>query len=199
MVAFDTAIKIHKDQVFLDTSQWHDSYTLDLEQHADDSSPLTDFTPNDDNCAAHDEDDHYQGHWLSATSFLINATGNASVRTAATAAIDTLEAVMGAWRAKYGAVHDGYLFPYDPVVFERLLSGHGARPWYSVPFYTLHKLMAGLLDQYVFAGSAKAFQMVLRMAAWVRRHVEATIARLSPTVPALRRARIFPCPKDLPL
>ena len=57
MVAFDTAIKIHKDQVFLDTSQWHDSYTLDLEQHADDSSPLTDFTPNDDNCAAHDEDD----------------------------------------------------------------------------------------------------------------------------------------------
>ena len=119
---------------------------------------------------------HYQGHWLSATSFLINATGNASVRTAATAAIDTLEAVMGAWRAKYGAVHDGYLFPYDPVVFERLLSGHGARPWYSVPFYTLHKLMAGLLDQYVFAGSAKAFQMVLRMAAWVRRHVEATIA-----------------------
>ena len=57
MVAYDTAIKIHKDTVFLDTSQWHDSYTLDLEAHADDSSPTTDFTPNDDSGAAYEEDD----------------------------------------------------------------------------------------------------------------------------------------------
>ena len=119
---------------------------------------------------------HYQGHWLSATSFLINATGNATIKRAADAAIDTLESVMRAWREKYGAKHDGYLFPYDPVVWEKLLAGHGAHPYYSVPFYTLHKLMAGLLDQYVFAGSTKAYSMVLRMAAWVRRHVEATIA-----------------------
>ena len=48
---------------------------------------------------------------------------------------------------RYG--YDGYIFPYDPVVFDKLLAGHGAYPYYSVPFYTLHKIMAGLLDQYV--------------------------------------------------
>ena len=107
---------------------------------------------------------HYQGHWLSATSFLVNASANATVKARADAAIDLLETVMAAWEAAYH--FDGYLFPFSPVVWDRLLAGHGARPWYSVPFYTLHKLMAGLLDQYVFAGSAKALTLVTKMAAW---------------------------------
>ena len=57
MVAFDNAIKIRKDQVILDTTQWHDLYVLDLEAHADDSSPDTDFTPSDDNDVAYEEED----------------------------------------------------------------------------------------------------------------------------------------------
>ena len=88
---------------------------------------------------------HYQGHWLSATAFLYNNTGNETVRAAAASNIATLSSVMSAWKSKYG--YDGYLFPYDPLVFDKLLSARGAGPYYSVPFYTLHKLMAGLLDQ----------------------------------------------------
>ena len=42
---------------------------------------------------------HYQGHWLSATSFLINQTANASAKRAADAAIATLAKVMDAWKA----------------------------------------------------------------------------------------------------
>ena len=49
----------------------------------------------------------------------------------------------------------------------RSLSGHGAGPYYTVPFYTLHKLMAGLLDQYHFAGNTQAYEMVQKMAQWV--------------------------------
>eukprot|EP00947_MAST-08B_sp_MAST-8B-sp1_P001502 g1502.t1 len=120
---------------------------------------------------------HYQGHWLSATSFLINATGDAAVRARAESAIAILEGVMEAWKGKYGDdLGDGYLFPFDPVVWDRLLSVGNSRPWYSVPFYTLHKLMAGLLDQHLFAGSSKALSLLLRMAGWVHRRVEATIA-----------------------
>ena len=70
----------------------------------------------------------------------------------------------------------GNLFPYDPLVWDQLLAGLGAGPYYTVPFYTLHKLMAGLLDQWEFAGNAKAFEMVKKMAAWVRGRVEATLA-----------------------
>jgi DUF1680 family protein len=117
---------------------------------------------------------HYQGHWLSATAFLANATGNATVRAAAAANVHTLAKVMEAWKHKYSV--DGYLFPYDPVVWDRLLAGHGAGPWYSVPFYTLHKIMAGLLDQYEHAGNAEALDLVLRMAAWVHGRVEAVLA-----------------------
>jgi len=117
---------------------------------------------------------HYQGHWLSATAFLINSTANATVKAIADAAISQLSDVMDAWRAKYD--EDGYLFPYDPLVWDKLLAGNGAGPYYSVPFYTLHKIMAGLLDQYLFAGSHQAFDLVRRMASWVHRRVEATIA-----------------------
>lgn len=100
---------------------------------------------------------HYQGHWLSAMAFLVNNTANATVKARADHVIDILASVMHAWHAKYGDDRgDGYLFPYDVVVWDKLLSGHGAYPYYSVPFYTLHKLMAGLLDQHVFAGSTKA-------------------------------------------
>ena len=116
---------------------------------------------------------HYQGHWLSATAFLVNASGDAAVRARADAAIDVLAGVMAAWRAKYGV--DGYLFPFSPVVWDRLLAGHGARPYYSVPFYTLHKLMAGLLDQYEFAHSAIALELVCKMATWVGAAVDGVI------------------------
>ena len=117
---------------------------------------------------------YYQGHWLSATAFLVNATGNATVAAAAERVVEVYASVMEAWRARYGdattapchaytllsrhaplvARHpshtpghatpairygdaeDGYLFPYDPLVWDKLLSGHGAAPYYSVPFYT---------------------------------------------------------------
>jgi len=117
---------------------------------------------------------HYQGHWLSATAFLVNSTGNATVRAAAAANVASLAAVMRAWKGKYGV--DGYLFPYDPLVWDKLLAGHGAGPYFSVPFYTLHKLMAGLLDQWEFAGNAQAFELVGKMATWVHDRVEAVIA-----------------------
>ena len=124
---------------------------------------------------------HYLGHWLSATAFLINGTGDDQVRRKAEAMVAALNATMGAWRTKYGATHDGYLFPYDPIVFQLLHteSKGCARHLcgiYSVPYYTLHKVMAGLLDHAVQAENALAWSMLLRMAAWVKRHAGATIA-----------------------
>ena len=115
---------------------------------------------------------YYQGHWLSATAFLVNATGNATVAAAAERVVEVYASVMEAWHARYGDAttapchtntlitshtpchlphtpdhatpvcyrygdaEDGYLFPYDPLVWDKLLSGQGAAPYYSVPFYT---------------------------------------------------------------
>lgn len=122
---------------------------------------------------------HYLGHWLSATAFLINGTRDEAVRKKADGIIHALNLTMEAWRRKYGEEHDGYLFPYDPLVFhylhypnqcERHLCG-----LYSVPYYTWHKVMAGLLDHATHASNGIAWQMVLRMAQWVGRHASAAI------------------------
>ena len=56
---------------------------------------------------------HYQGHWLSATSFLISSTNNQTIRAKANEIIQIFSNVMDAWKTKYGV--DGYLFPYDPL------------------------------------------------------------------------------------
>ena len=128
---------------------------------------------------------HYQGHWLSATAFLINGTRDEGVRTKVRTKADdiifALEATMDAWAAKYGAEHDGYLFPLDPIVFHYLhTNSRGCDEHlcglYSVPYYTWHKMMAGLLDQYTHAASARSLKMVLRMAAWVERHARGALA-----------------------
>ena len=50
---------------------------------------------------------HYQGHWMSATAFLYNTTGNATIKAAAAQNIEVLAGVMAAWKAKYSV--DGCL------------------------------------------------------------------------------------------
>lgn len=46
---------------------------------------------------------------------------------------------------------------------------------YSVPYYTLHKIMAGLLDQALLAHNADAYALVLGLADW-------TVARVAQTL-----------------
>ena len=124
---------------------------------------------------------HYLGHWLSATAFLMNSTDDESVREASDAVLSGLLATMDAWQAKYGDEHDGYLFPLDPLVFHYLHTNSAGCEkhlcgLYSVPYYTWHKTMAGLLDLYTHAGSDTAYKMLLRMASWVSRHANAAVA-----------------------
>ena len=83
---------------------------------------------------------HYQGHWLSATAFLVNATGNATVAAAAERVVEVYASVMEAWRARYGDAttapcHTNTLLPrptplvtrHTPLVTPRLLSGTATR------------------------------------------------------------------------
>eukprot|EP00854_Cymbomonas_tetramitiformis_P028201 gene28201-34913_t len=121
---------------------------------------------------------HYQGHWLSAMAFLYNNTGKASIKTKAADFVNTLSKSQDAWGTMYPA-KEGYLFPYDPIVFD-VLEERTPRPLhnlYSVPFYTVHKIMAGMLDQYTHAGNKQALKVVLGMARWVQHNVETTLSQ----------------------
>ncbi|MGW4637131.1 beta-L-arabinofuranosidase domain-containing protein [Sphaerisporangium sp. NPDC004334] len=59
--------------------------------------------------------------------------------------------------------HAGYLSAFPENFFDRLESGQTV--W--APWYTLHKILAGLLDQYALAGNAQALTVATNMAGWV--------------------------------
>jgi DUF1680 family protein len=131
---------------------------------------------------------HYQGHYLSATAAMYNNTQDSRIKAKMDGLVDALAAVQDAWAGKvdyYGVPSDGYIFPNYPDVFgimEVRCGLPGPNFDYSVPYYSLHKLMAGLLDQYQLAGNARALRMATAMADWVVRRVAATLKRGGPSL-----------------
>jgi DUF1680 family protein len=100
---------------------------------------------------------HFVGHYLSACSLLIASTGDAAVKTKA----DALVAGIAECQEKLNA--SGYVSAFPVELFDRL--DKREKVW--VPFYTLHKIMAGLLDMKVNGGNQQAFDVLVKLAAWV--------------------------------
>ena len=72
---------------------------------------------------------------------------------------NTVVAELGKCQA---ALKSGYLSAFPVEFFDRLRERQ--RVW--APFYTIHKIMAGLLDMYVYCGNEQALDMVQKMAGW---------------------------------
>jgi len=128
-------------------------------------------------CRAYDHPQywgHYLGHYLSASALSWASTGNTTIRVKSAGIVTNLGKCQQAWTA---IGHPGYLFPYDPIVFARLERPPGNCQPVCVPFYVLHKMMAGLLDQYTLADNQEAFQILLRIAKWVQTEVEGVLSR----------------------
>jgi DUF1680 family protein len=68
--------------------------------------------------------------------------------------------------------HAGYLAAFPEFFFDRV----DAQKSVWAPWYTMHKIMAGLLDVYVHTGNPQALAVVNRLADWVRFRVD----RLTP-------------------
>jgi DUF1680 family protein len=99
---------------------------------------------------------HFTGHYLSACALLSAQTGDA----AAKARGELLVAELARCQAAIGG---GYLSAFPEELFDRLREGKQA--W--APFYTVHKIMAGLLDSYTLCGNAQALDVLKGMARWV--------------------------------
>ncbi len=96
------------------------------------------------------------GHFLSAVALASATQGNDELKNRG---IDLI-AGMAACQKKIGT---GYLSAFPNEEFERLVQG---KPVWA-PFYTYHKIMAGLLDMYVLTGNTDALQIAEGMADWV--------------------------------
>jgi DUF1680 family protein len=99
---------------------------------------------------------HYAGgHYLSAAALMYASSGDEDLKKNANAVV----AEMGKCQA---ALKSGYLSAFPIEFFDRLRERQ--RVW--APFYTIHKIMAGLLDMYVYTGNEQALEMVEKMADW---------------------------------
>jgi DUF1680 family protein len=92
----------------------------------------------------------------------------------------------GAIRTDYWNWGEGFISAYPPDQFIMLEKGatygtQDSQIW--APYYTLHKILAGLLDSYEVAGNKKALEVARGMGAWVH-------ARLN-AVPAETRTRMW--------
>ena len=100
---------------------------------------------------------HFVGHFLSGCALLYGAAGDAAVKAKA----DGLVAGIAECQAKLD--DGGYVSAFPSELFVRL--DKREKVW--APFYTLHKIMAGLLDMNILAGNQQAMDVLLKLAAWV--------------------------------
>ena len=104
---------------------------------------------------------HTVGHYLSALSLMYASTGDARFKARADLMVGELAKIQTAQAAKF---HDGYLSAFPEEFFDRV----DARQRVWAPYYTIHKIMAGLLDAYQLCGNTQALAVVTKMADWVK-------------------------------
>ncbi len=113
---------------------------------------------------------HTLGHYLTACALLYRATGDAAFQQR----IDTI--VRGLAECQAAAPKAGFNPGYLSAFPESFIDRVEARQEVWAPWYTLHKIMAGLLDSRQLAGNAPALEVLQRMTSWVKFRVD----RLSP-------------------
>jgi DUF1680 family protein len=96
---------------------------------------------------------HFVGHYLSAVALMYAATGD----TALKAKGDSMVAELAKCQAKIGT---GYLSAFPTEYFDRLEAGK--QVW--APYYTIHKIMAGMVDMYTLTGNKQALTVAEGMA-----------------------------------
>ena len=99
---------------------------------------------------------HITGHLLSAYATLYAQTGSQAVKAKADSIVSGLAEVQQA----YG--RGGYLSAFAEGLIDRNIQGKTV--W--APFYTLHKIVQGLIDQYQMAGNEQALEIARGMGDW---------------------------------
>jgi DUF1680 family protein len=99
---------------------------------------------------------HFVGHYLSGCALMYASTGDAKLREKG----DAVVAGLAECQAKLG---NGYLSAYPENFFDRVESQK--QVW--APYYTLHKIYAGLMDMHVACGNKQALDVCKKFADWV--------------------------------
>jgi uncharacterized protein len=112
---------------------------------------------------------HTTGHLLSGLALAAANRGDAVLAAKGARLVDELATCQS--RSAEAGFTPGYLSAFPEQAFVDLEAGRVV--W--APYYTIHKIMAGLLDQHRLLGNAQALDVLLGMVGWV----DARTSRLS--------------------
>ncbi|MBE3071242.1 MAG: glycoside hydrolase family 127 protein [Planctomycetes bacterium] len=100
---------------------------------------------------------HSLGHYLTACALMYESTGDERLKARG----DAIVAELAKCQDKMGT---GYLSAYPEEFIDRVEAG---KPVWA-PWYTLHKIYAGLLDMHVRCGNAQALEVLRKVADWIQ-------------------------------
>lgn len=114
---------------------------------------------------------HYAGHFLSMLSMAYAGERDPALLAKVDACVAGLAEVQAVLAGSGRYSHPGFLAAYGEWQFARLES---YAPYGEIwaPYYTCHKIMAGLLDAHELAGSTLALEVVTSMGRWVHSRLE---------------------------
>ena len=98
---------------------------------------------------------HFVGHYLSACALMYASTRDEQLKENGSAVV----AGLAACQAKLG---HGYLSAFPESYFDRVEK----RVPVWAPYYTLHKIIAGLQDMYVYCGNSQALDVARKLGDW---------------------------------
>lgn len=105
---------------------------------------------------------HTVGHYLSGLALMYASTGDARFKARGDLIVAELAKVQAAIPSR--GFHAGYLSAFPEELIDRV----DARQRVWAPYYTLHKILAGLLDMSQLCGNRQALQVLERQAEWVK-------------------------------
>ncbi len=108
---------------------------------------------------------HTTGHYMSALALCVRETDDSVIRRKLHYMVEEMGICQEAFE-KLPGYHEGYIGAYSEEQFELLEKGE-KYPSIWAPYYTLHKLLAGLTDAYCEAGEERALEIAVKAAHWV--------------------------------
>lgn len=99
---------------------------------------------------------HTMGHVLTGLAMMYATTGDVAYKSKADSLVSALAEVQIALN------QDGYISAFPQNLINRAIEGK--QVW--APWYTLHKVMEGFIDMYLYAGNKQALDVVTKMSNW---------------------------------
>ncbi|MHC4344014.1 MAG: glycoside hydrolase family 127 protein [Planctomycetota bacterium] len=105
---------------------------------------------------------HTMGHYLTACALMYSSTGDEKLKAKA----DAIVVELARCQKAFG---NGYLSAYPEEGIKKVIYSTGG---YWAPWYTLHKIYAGLIDMYTHCGNEQALKVAEGLAAWAKSHLD---------------------------